>query len=83
MFDFHRAFVGDVNAKPQLNCVFQSDDAQNEFLSNPTIGLGEDVYDKSKKKGVVGTGFALDIPEFNKPVTDSNSATSDTSSVPP
>lgn len=39
------AFIGDINNKPQLNCVFQSDDAQNEFLSNPKVGLGEDVYD--------------------------------------
>ena len=39
------AYVGDINNKPQLNCVYQSDDAQNEFLSNPKIGLGEDVYD--------------------------------------
>jgi len=41
------AFVGDINSNPQLNCVFQSDDAQNEFLSNPKVGLGEDVYDDS------------------------------------
>jgi hypothetical protein len=41
------AFIGDINNKPQLNCVFQSDDAQNEFLSNPKVGLGEDVYDKT------------------------------------
>ena len=34
---------------PQVNCVYQSDDAQNEFLSNPKIGLGEDVYDKVNK----------------------------------
>lgn len=39
------AFIGDINNKPQLNCVFQSDDAQNEFLSNPKVGLGEDIYD--------------------------------------
>lgn len=39
------AYVGDVNDKPQLSCVYQSDDAQNEFLSNPKVGLGEDVYD--------------------------------------
>ena len=39
------AFVGDINNKPQLNCVFQSDDAQNEFLSNPKVGLGEDYLD--------------------------------------
>ena len=29
--------TGDINNKPQLNCVFQSDDAQNEFLSNPKV----------------------------------------------
>ncbi len=61
------AFIGDINAKPQLNCVFQSDDAQNEFLSNPKVGLGEDVYDKqpqyaSKKQGVFGTGFGAPDP---------------------
>jgi hypothetical protein len=39
------AYVGDINDKPQLSCVYQSDDAQNEFLSNPKVGLGEDVYD--------------------------------------
>jgi hypothetical protein len=31
------AFVGDINSQPQLSCVFQSDDAQNEFLSNPKV----------------------------------------------
>ena len=30
-------YTGDINNKPQLNCVFQSDDAQNEFLSNPKV----------------------------------------------
>ena len=39
------AFVGDLGDKPQLSCVYQSDDAQNEFLSNPKVGLGEDIYD--------------------------------------
>lgn len=43
------AFVGDINNTPQLNCVFQSDDAQNEFLSDPKFGLGEDIYDNSAK----------------------------------
>ena len=43
------AFIGDINNKPQLNCVFQSDDAQNEFLSNPKVGLGEDVYDNTNR----------------------------------
>ena len=32
------AYVGDINDKPQLSCVYQSDDAQNEFLSNPKVG---------------------------------------------
>jgi Protein of unknown function (DUF3172) len=31
------AYVGDINDKPQVNCVYQSDDAQNEFLSNPKV----------------------------------------------
>ena len=44
------AFIGDINNKPQLNCVFQSDDAQNEFLSNPKVGLGEDIYDDDESK---------------------------------
>lgn len=30
-------FVGDLNDQPQLSCVYQSDDAQNEFLSNPKV----------------------------------------------
>ncbi len=44
------AFVGDINSEPQLSCVYQSDDAQNEFLSNPKIGLGEDIYEKGSTK---------------------------------
>jgi hypothetical protein len=39
------AFIGDEVDKPQKNCVFKSDDAQNEFLSNPKVGLGQDEYD--------------------------------------
>lgn len=31
------AYVGDIDNRPQLNCVYQSDDAQNEFLSNPKV----------------------------------------------
>ncbi|CAM9235720.1 unnamed protein product [Chrysoparadoxa australica] len=42
------AYVGDLNKQPQLSCVYQSDDAQNEFLSDPKVGLGEDVYDDDK-----------------------------------
>jgi len=44
------AFVGDIDDRPQLNCVFQSDDAQNEFLSNPKVGIGEDIYDREAEK---------------------------------
>jgi hypothetical protein len=53
------AFVGDLEDMPQLSCVYQSADAQNEFLSNPKLGIGEDVWDddraKSKGKIVKGT----------------------------
>ena len=42
------AFVGDLNDLPQLSCVYKSEDAQNEFLSNPKYGIGEDVYDDDR-----------------------------------
>ena len=42
------AFVGDLDSQPQLSCVYQSEDAQNEFLSNPKLGIGEDVYDDDR-----------------------------------
>ena len=42
------AFVGDLTDQPQLSCVYKSEDAQNEFLSNPKIGIGEDVYDDNR-----------------------------------
>lgn len=42
------AFVGDLDNMPQLSCVYQSEDAQNEFLSNPKLGIGEDVYDDDR-----------------------------------
>jgi hypothetical protein len=31
------AYVGDINDQPQLSCVYQSEDTQNEFLSNPKV----------------------------------------------
>ena len=43
------AFVGDLNDYPQLSCVYKSEDAQNEFLSNPKYGIGEDVYDDDRE----------------------------------
>lgn len=39
------AFVGDLDGRPQLSCVYKSKDAQNEFLESPTAGVGEDIYD--------------------------------------
>jgi hypothetical protein len=47
------AFVGDLEDYPQLSCVYQSEDAQNEFLSNPKLGIGEDVYDNDRQRAVV------------------------------
>lgn len=43
------AFVGDLNNTPQLSCVYQSKDAQNEFLSNPKFGIGEDYLDDDRE----------------------------------
>ena len=42
------AFVGDLDNSPQLSCVYKSEDAQNEFLSNPTLGIGEDYLDDDR-----------------------------------
>eukprot|EP00552_Chaetoceros_brevis_P000812 CAMPEP_0197739434 /NCGR_PEP_ID=MMETSP1435-20131217/19707_1 /TAXON_ID=426625 /ORGANISM="Chaetoceros brevis, Strain CCMP164" /LENGTH=92 /DNA_ID=CAMNT_0043328751 /DNA_START=96 /DNA_END=374 /DNA_ORIENTATION=- len=42
------AFVGDLNDYPQLSCVYRSEDAQNEFLSDPKYGIGEDVWDDDR-----------------------------------
>ena len=44
------AFVGDLRDAPQLSCVYKSKDAQNEFLSNPKIGIGEDYLDDDREK---------------------------------
>jgi F0F1-type ATP synthase assembly protein I len=42
------AFVGDLKETPQLSCVYRSADAQNEFLSDPRIGIGEDYLDDDR-----------------------------------
>jgi hypothetical protein len=44
------AFVGDLDNKPQLSCVYKSEDAQNEFLENPKYGIGEDYLDDDRSK---------------------------------
>lgn len=49
------AFVGDLNDMPQLSCVYQSQDAQNEFLSNPKLGIGEDVWDDDRENMMKST----------------------------
>jgi len=55
------AFVGDLNGKPQLSCVYPSDDAQNEFLSDPKIGLGEDVYDDDRVEEMMGKATGMRV----------------------
>ena len=42
------AFVGNLDNQPQLSCVYKSQDAQNEFLSNPKFGIGEDYLDDDR-----------------------------------
>lgn len=44
------AFVGDLDDTPQLSCVYKSQDAQNEFLSDPKYGIGEDYLDDDREK---------------------------------
>jgi len=44
------AFVGNLDDVPQLSCVYKSRDAQNEFLSNPKFGLGEDYLDDDREQ---------------------------------
>ena len=44
------AFVGDLNDMPQLSCVYKSADAQNEFLSDPKLGIGEDYLDDDRAR---------------------------------
>lgn len=43
------AFVGSLDDTPQLSCVYKSQDAQNEFLSNPKLGVGEDYLDDDRE----------------------------------
>jgi Protein of unknown function (DUF3172) len=50
------AFVGNLEDQPQLSCVYQSADAQNEFLSNPKLGIGEDVWDDDRATGKIIKG---------------------------
>lgn len=46
------AFVGSLEDTPQLSCVYKSQDAQNEFLSNPKIGIGEDYLDDDRERAM-------------------------------
>jgi hypothetical protein len=62
------AFVGSLEDTPQLSCVYKSRDAQNEFLSNPKIGIGEDYLDDDRETGVLSTGKIIkgDLTEAQK-----------------
>jgi len=65
------AFVGDLNDKPQLSCVYKSEDAQNEFLSNPKVGIGEDVYDDENNIKAVDVSTRKEVKRVrNKSQTD-------------
>jgi hypothetical protein len=44
------AYVGGLDDVPQLSCVYKSAEAQNEFLSNPKWGIGEDYMDDDRAK---------------------------------
>lgn len=44
------AYVGGLDETPQLSCVYKSAEAQNEFLSNPRWGIGEDYMDDDRAK---------------------------------
>jgi hypothetical protein len=50
------AFVGALEDTPQLSCVYKSQDAQNEFLSNPKLGIGEDYLDDDRSTGKIVKG---------------------------
>lgn len=50
------AFVGNLDDTPQLSCVYRSQDAQNEFLSNPKFGIGEDYLDDERGTGKIVKG---------------------------
>lgn len=50
------AFVGDLTKSPQLSCVYRSADAQNEFLSDPRIGIGEDYLDDDREQAMKKNG---------------------------
>lgn len=52
-------FVGDLNDHPQLSCVYQSDDAQNEFLSNPKVKIS--ILNPYDSEGLRHVGFLLFI----------------------
>jgi hypothetical protein len=74
------AFVGELGDMPQLSCVYKSADAQNEFLSNPKYGIGEDVYDddraalEAKMKGNTSKKVKGGLTEGQKTVAATNAA---------
>ena len=72
------AFVGDLSDTPQLSCVYKSKDAQNEFLSNPKFGIGEDYLDDDREQmaKVASTGKIVkgELTEAQKALIRSQAA---------
>lgn len=60
------AFVGDLSDTPQLSCVYKSEDAQNEFLSNPKYGIGEDYLDDDRAKDGTKKSIKNEMTEGQK-----------------
>lgn len=65
-------YVGDLNDHPQLSCVYQSDDAQNEFLSNPKVRVCS-ILGRSSLAGTSFLSFVFmswcqpPVPVFEEP----------------
>lgn len=55
------AFVGDLNDNPQINCVYHSEEAENQYLLNP------------KNVGVLGGGSSSS-PSSSSNAASSSSA---------
>ncbi len=52
------AFVGDLEKTPEVSCVFHSEQAENQFLRDPSAAvLGDGVRPRSTELRNPGTGF--------------------------
>lgn len=50
------AFVGDLDNSPEVSCVYHSEDAENQFLSNPDKAILGDGYAGGAKVNAAGGG---------------------------